>query len=684
MSFVYPGFLWALLLLAIPIIIHLFHFRRYKKILFPNVRFLQNVQKQTQSVKKVRNLLVLLARLLAISFLVFAFAQPYKPINNVLQTNDEIIGLYLDNSFSMENEGSQGPLIEEAKEKARKLIKAYPNSDRFLIHTNESNPQQPLSQDDAIAFIDNVDIEKNSRPLEDALKALETGLANNGVGSKEIYVFSDLQKSESLKLGGQLDTVTALSIVNITPNENGNVSIDTAWFENPVIHLNEPVELHVSLTNYGSTPVTGVPLSLEINGVKKAVASVSLEAGQSFSTQIGFSVSQPGWKKALLHIEDAPILFDDTYHLSFNVKPNVRILVANGSDYTSDVKDPLTSVFVRDASFEVIKQEAGNIDLSQLVLADLVVLNELNSISSGLISALYEYISKGGSLLLIPSRSSSSNYLDDLTKRLGILPYGKRVELPIGVGKINLTHPLFDEVWTGERSNAQRNLDYPKVNQYVQMSVGNKAVNEVLVLENSDIFLSSSRLGSGEIYQLATPLADEWSNFRSHWLFATLLPKMALNRSLDYPLSYTISSHNLFKAVPEARGLQGELQLKGDDAEWIPVVNTSGSSPFIDAGYDDLAAGTVELGTGDSILQVIAFNYDRSESSNTYYSIDDIKLNAPEISITEVVNPETYVKETVTTKRFGKRYWKWCIILALIFLAFEIFLLRFWPTEVSQ
>ncbi|MCC6723197.1 MAG: BatA domain-containing protein, partial [Saprospiraceae bacterium] len=34
MQFLYPGFLFALAALAIPIIIHLFYFRRFKKVYF--------------------------------------------------------------------------------------------------------------------------------------------------------------------------------------------------------------------------------------------------------------------------------------------------------------------------------------------------------------------------------------------------------------------------------------------------------------------------------------------------------------------------------------------------------------------------------------------------------------------------------------------------------------------------
>jgi len=79
MQFLHPTFLYALLALAIPIIIHLFYFRRFKKVYFTNVKFLKEVKEETSARRKIRNLLVLLSRLLALAFLVFAFAQPFIP-----------------------------------------------------------------------------------------------------------------------------------------------------------------------------------------------------------------------------------------------------------------------------------------------------------------------------------------------------------------------------------------------------------------------------------------------------------------------------------------------------------------------------------------------------------------------------------------------------------------------------
>src|SRR5436190_4688502 len=102
MQFYYPAFLWALTALAIPVVIHLFNFRRYKTVYFSNVKFLREVKEETTSRSRLKHLLVLASRLLAIAFLIMAFAQPYIPNkSNKFGGGKKYVSVYVDNSFSM-------------------------------------------------------------------------------------------------------------------------------------------------------------------------------------------------------------------------------------------------------------------------------------------------------------------------------------------------------------------------------------------------------------------------------------------------------------------------------------------------------------------------------------------------------------------------------------------------------
>ena len=77
MSFTNPLMLIGLAAILVPIIIHLFNFRRYKTIYFSNVQMLEDIQKKTKRASQIQQLIVLLLRILGISCLVLAAAQPF-------------------------------------------------------------------------------------------------------------------------------------------------------------------------------------------------------------------------------------------------------------------------------------------------------------------------------------------------------------------------------------------------------------------------------------------------------------------------------------------------------------------------------------------------------------------------------------------------------------------------------
>ena len=102
MLFLAPGVLWSLFALGIPIAIHLFNFQRTEKIWFANTRILTEVAQQTKRARNLKNWLLLLFRILALAFLIFAFAQPmFRQSAGTSESGLPQVAVYTDNSQSM-------------------------------------------------------------------------------------------------------------------------------------------------------------------------------------------------------------------------------------------------------------------------------------------------------------------------------------------------------------------------------------------------------------------------------------------------------------------------------------------------------------------------------------------------------------------------------------------------------
>ncbi len=156
MKFVYPEILWALFALTIPILVHLFNFRKFRKVAFPNVDFLKEVKQETQSKSKIKHWLILACRMLALAALIFAFAQPYIPKEGSTATSgSKAVSIYIDNRFSMEAENQDGRLLDLAKNKALQIAEYYAATDQFQLITNdfEGRHQRFVSRDEILDLI---------------------------------------------------------------------------------------------------------------------------------------------------------------------------------------------------------------------------------------------------------------------------------------------------------------------------------------------------------------------------------------------------------------------------------------------------------------------------------------------------------------------------------------------------
>ena len=280
MSFVYPWFLWALLAIALPIIIHLFHFRRFKTVYFTNVKFLKEVKEQTSARSKLKHLLVLLARIMAVIALVLAFSMPFIPAKNgTSRAGNKDVSIYFDNSFSMSAESEDVRLVEKARTRITEIINAYGVDDRIQIITAdfEGRDQRLLSKEDARTRVNEIKVTYKVRSLSKVLARQKQAVKAGNNRLKELFIVSDFQKNIS-DLEMYQDSTIDLTIVPLQSVQNQNVAIDSAWFQSPVQSLNQPNPLIVKVRNLSKKEIPGLRMSLQIDNQTRPLGTLNLPA----------------------------------------------------------------------------------------------------------------------------------------------------------------------------------------------------------------------------------------------------------------------------------------------------------------------------------------------------------------------------------------------------------------------
>ena len=138
MHFNQPLLLIGLVAILVPILIHLFNFRRYKTYYFSNVKMLQDIAEKTKRESQLKHLIVLGLRILAIASLVFAFAQPYIPTHSQNSKSGNLVTIYVDNSFSMDGNTPEGTLFYDGVGNASRssTTSNIPTNSSFTITTS--------------------------------------------------------------------------------------------------------------------------------------------------------------------------------------------------------------------------------------------------------------------------------------------------------------------------------------------------------------------------------------------------------------------------------------------------------------------------------------------------------------------------------------------------------------------
>lgn len=683
MNFTYPAFLTALSAIAIPIIIHLFNFRKFKTIYFSNVKFLKEVKQETQSRSKLKHLLVLISRILAITFLVLAFAQPYLPDKNHTHTvGTSVISVFVDNSFSMDAVNTSGTLLDDAKKKAAEIVASYKATDRFQLLTNdfEGKHQRLLTKEEFLEMLEEVRISPVSRKFSEINSRSKDVLNDSDSKNKQLYVISDFQRTGFDIDGVNPDTLIRKHLIPVVANENSNVFIDTCWFDTPVRQLGANEKLHVRLKNISDKVYESNSIKLFINGSQKTPASFTIQPGSQVEVVLAFASKTSGVQHCVVEINDFPITFDDKFYFTFNVAKSIPVLSINAVSNTTE-NNYLSKLFASDSGFIYTAVPENQIDYSSLSKNRLVVLNQLKNISSGLTLELQKFVTNGGSLVVFPGTDADLITYNSLCAALKINNYERLDTAATKVDALNSQSPVYRDVFDKKTFSAT-NLDLPKVFDHYVISKTSRSTQEYLMkLQNGDVFMAKYESGKGKVYLSAVPLNQRFSNFSKHAIIVPTLYKIAVYSQQNMPLFYSIGNEERIEVEDVLTG-ENVFRIKNtnSDFEIIPEHRQLDSKMNLFMNGQITQAGNYDILADKTLVQGCSFNYNRSESDMTCYTsgeLQELILDQSKGSIDLIEPSKQSLTQLLTEKEQGTKLWKLCIILALLFLGAEVLLLRY-------
>ena len=640
MQFKHPELLYALLLLLIPIIVHLFQLRRFKEVPFTNVAFLKEVSMQTRKSSQLKKWLTLATRLLLLACAVIAFAQPFTSKSDVFNKDKETV-IYIDNSFSMQAKGSKGELLKRA---VQDILTNFPEDEELTILTNTETYRNTTIK--AIRN-DLLQMSYSSNQLGyDAMQLKASKFFSKEENAiKNLIMVSDFQqKSKPLRI---IEDSTYINrIVQLKPVNSDNVYVDSLFISG--IDPNS-LTLDVTVKNTGAS-IENLPISLfdGENLIAKTSTTLNSEGKVQFDLPVNKAID------GRVIINDNQLQFDNELYFSINSPEKIKVLTIKDSENDSFLK----RVYSED-EFEYTSSELNRLNYSDIQAQNLIVLNELKSIPNSLITALHSYTENGGLIIIIPSNDLSLNSYNQLYTKYNLAKIGSLSPQEKRITTINYSHPLYDGVFDKQINNFQ----YPKVNKH--FPINKNSGSAILEFEDGKPFLQNNE----NAYIFTASFSTENSNFKNSPLIVPTLYNIA-KQSLKLPdLYYAIGRTNNFD-VNTSLQKDNVLKLTKNSLQIIPQQQPFATKTKLTTNEEPSISGIYSIKNKDVELKRVSYNYNRMESSLIYNNLNPLDSKNIASSISQVIN------DLKSDSKINE-LWKWFVIFALIFLILEMLILKY-------
>jgi hypothetical protein len=225
----------------------------------------------------------------------------------------------------------------------------------------------------------------------------------------------------------------------------------------------------------------------------------------------------------------------------------------------------------------------------------------------------------------------------------------------------------------------------PRISNHLKFSenVRSEEAN-LLWFQNGDKALSVLPFGNGKVWIFSFPLSKDNEAFTRDILFVPSIYNIVLNSLPEQQLSHTIAREQSFllpRMINTNRESSIEIEHRESGSSFIPAVTVLNRGTRLSFEGTVNQAGHYLVKQENEILTSLSFNYNRQESDLRYFTADELKnrissSNLDKISVIDNVSGN--FTEVLQELQKGIQLWKWCIVLALLFILTEAAIARFW------
>jgi hypothetical protein len=424
MSFLQPWLLIALPAIALPIIIHLVNQRRFQTIQWAAMMFLLAARRMARGYSRLRQWLIMAARMAAIAGLVFAVSRPLASgwLGLAAGTRADTTIVLLDRSPSMQQRGvGGGSKLESGRSQLVRTFETL-GSDRWVFIDSTTHEPHELESPAALASISQAGPASSSADLPLMLQAAYDYMRDNHAGRTEIWICSDLRHNDWTADSGRWSTLrnallempqgVRIHLLAYPQPAASNVSVRVTEVRRH--DTSDGAELLVSLRlsreGEGDEKVT-LPVQFEIEGAR-SVVPVELTGSHVDLKDHRIPIERTrerGWGKVSIPADVNPA--DDDFFFVFDNPPARRAIVVCDDPQAQRALELMASI-APEPSLHCAAEVVAPEQLPAVPWDEIALVLWQAPLPTGTAAELLQsFVDRGGQAVFFPPRSHGNEEL---------------------------------------------------------------------------------------------------------------------------------------------------------------------------------------------------------------------------------------------------------------------------------
>jgi len=623
-SFLNSGILFLGSVVIIPILIYLFAKKKPYKIIFSSIRFIKESQQKQKRKINLKNLLLLIIRILIILFTILAISRPAIKTSFLAEGDEHpktAIAVIIDNSYSMNYLIDTQTDLEKAKQITHQINEMISENDNTILLTLNNNWNElhggirigKLSE----KLIDEITISPQVTALEDVLQTAEKKLKETHIPNKEIYLITDMQKQE-LSINLEFPTFFIPTSANVDKN---NISCQNASVQNEIVKRGLHKQVEFELINHSENLQQDMVYELFMDGNTVSQRAAELLPKQRKKITLPLEIETPGWHSGYVSVKNERLIYDNRNYFSYYLDPNPRVAVISDAVNLPVTLESILEIYTD----EVSMINTDNINYESMLEYENIIIYQKQILSTKLITILKKLKENKQRILFIADEDINKEQQEFVSEFFNC-EFGKFNIQIKNIDQINKFHLL---------TKLMKEMNNIEIRDFWE------------VKSNSNILLKSMNSPIAMEHENSVLWLFDIKSLQSPFLLDPVFPVFAYNC-----LQFTGKHDNISFTLGDRIPLSSTDLTLPDGAE----ISTKNNSYF---------PGTTGIYLNNN--NVFAVNLDYTESEFDRW--ENLKMKNLQLL-------DSTWKDKILQSRYGFELWKYLLFAALLLFILEMLIVK--------